>query len=185
MDMNLLEHDRTMISNVKRRFFALRNGIIADTMRRAGMPHRMIFGLNLPQLKEIAAVFGVNHELAVQLWDDVNTRESRLLAPMVADRKVMTAAVAVEWALTLRTVEEADILCHALLRHLPEVPAIASALCSMQGALQRYCGLRLLMNTLAANRVQAAREAQAELDREQPANTALARAIIDELQWLE
>ena len=30
---------------VKRHFFAMRNGIIADTLRRAGSPYHIIFGL--------------------------------------------------------------------------------------------------------------------------------------------
>ena len=40
---------------IKRRFFAMRNGIIADTLRKAGLDYRMIFGLNLPQITDIAA----------------------------------------------------------------------------------------------------------------------------------
>ena len=43
------------IQLIKRRFFAMRNGIVADTIRKAGFDYRMIFGLNLPQLKDIAA----------------------------------------------------------------------------------------------------------------------------------
>ena len=39
---------------IKRRFFAMRNGIIADTLRKAGLDYRMIFGLNLPQITDIA-----------------------------------------------------------------------------------------------------------------------------------
>ena len=35
---------------IKRRFFAMRNGIVADTIRKAGLQDKMIFGLNLPQI---------------------------------------------------------------------------------------------------------------------------------------
>ena len=50
--------DFNPLQNIKRRFFALRNGVIADTLRRAGSPFKIIFGLNLPQLAEIAAELG-------------------------------------------------------------------------------------------------------------------------------
>ena len=43
------------MQTVKRAFFAMRNGVIADTLRRAGSPFKIIFGLNLPQISEIAA----------------------------------------------------------------------------------------------------------------------------------
>ena len=48
----MAEYNRMQI--IKRRFFAMRNGIIADTLRKAGLDYRMIFGLNLPQVVEIA-----------------------------------------------------------------------------------------------------------------------------------
>ena len=52
---------------VKRRFFAMRNGIIADTLRSAGSPFKIIFGLNLPQIIDIASQTPHTIELAEQL----------------------------------------------------------------------------------------------------------------------
>ena len=46
------------MQTVKRRFFAMRNGVIADVLRKGGSPFRTIFGLNLPQIAEIAADTG-------------------------------------------------------------------------------------------------------------------------------
>lgn len=43
---------------LKRRFFAMRNGAVADSLRRQGADYRIIFGLNLPQLVDIAREFG-------------------------------------------------------------------------------------------------------------------------------
>ncbi len=42
------------IPEIKQRLYAMRNGVIADSLRNAGSPYRSIFGLNLPQLTEIA-----------------------------------------------------------------------------------------------------------------------------------
>lgn len=63
--------DFSRLQHVKRRFFAMRNGVIADTYRRAGSPFRIIFGLNLPQITEIAAEFAPDSELAAELWPTI------------------------------------------------------------------------------------------------------------------
>lgn len=55
------------IQLIKRRFFAMRNGIVADTIRKVGFDYRMIFGLNLPQLKDIAAELPHTVELAQEI----------------------------------------------------------------------------------------------------------------------
>ena len=39
---------------VKHLFMTYRNGIVADTLRKAGLPFGVIFGLQLPQLSGIA-----------------------------------------------------------------------------------------------------------------------------------
>lgn len=75
---------------IKRRFFAMRNGVIADVIRKSGAPYPLVFGLNLPQIKEIASELPRETELADQLWADRRTRESLMLAPMVHPLEEMT-----------------------------------------------------------------------------------------------
>ena len=55
------------MQTVKRRFFAMRNGAVADNMRRHGASYRIIFGLNLPQIVEIAAETPHSVDLAESL----------------------------------------------------------------------------------------------------------------------
>lgn len=62
------------IQEIKRRFFAMRNGIVADTMRKGGLGYKMVFGLNLPQIVEIAADITPSRELAEQLGRRTHTR---------------------------------------------------------------------------------------------------------------
>ena len=72
---------------VKRRFFAMRNGAVADNMRKLGANYRIIFGLNLPQIVEIANETPHDEVLAEALWQIKSTRESQLLAPMIYPRE--------------------------------------------------------------------------------------------------
>lgn len=132
------------LREVKQQFFAFRNGLLADSLRQqCGLPHKTIFGLMVPQLKEIAARAGKDAALARQLWDDENCRESRLLAPMVCP----VSEAPFGWMDQVRTVEEADILCHSLLRHCPNAEAEAKNRSNeAEIELQRYAALRLLKN---------------------------------------
>lgn len=60
---------------------AMRNGIVGDIYRRAGIDcYKIIFGLNLPQMREIACDYEKDAELAAALWNDKTVRESRLLS---------------------------------------------------------------------------------------------------------
>lgn len=106
-------------SAVKKEFFAMRNGIVADTLRKGGIPHTTVFGLQIPQLGEIARRFGKDAAFARELWLDHDVRESRLLACWLMPADAMEIDEASGWAADTRTREEADILAFRLLRHLP------------------------------------------------------------------
>ena len=94
--METTETSFNEMQTVKRHFFAMRNGIIADTLRRAGSPFKIIFGLNLPQLMDIAESTPHSAELATRLWNNSSTRESMLLAPMIYPRDKFDADTATE-----------------------------------------------------------------------------------------
>lgn len=137
---------------VKRHFFAMRNGVIADTLRKAGSPFRIIFGLNLPQIVEIAASVGQNQELAEALWANATTRESMLLAPMIADRATFTRQDTLRWIESIPAAEVADILCHRLLRHMPYARELSGSLLKDGDThWARYTGLRLAFNLVYAD----------------------------------
>lgn len=112
---------------VKRRFFAMRNGILADTLRKAGSPYPIIFGLNVPQLREIADSIGPDTELADRLHANATTRCSRLLAPML-HQPAIERSKAEQWLRDSLSTEETDLLCHNLLRRQPYAPALSRAI---------------------------------------------------------
>lgn len=142
----IMETKFNPMQTVKRHFFAMRNGIIADTLRKSGSPYHIIFGLNLPQLTEIAAMTPHTVELADALHDNRDTRCSRLLAPMIHPRELMDVAKALRWLREVRSSEEADILCHKLIRYLPFAGELVQPLLDSDDELQRYTGHRLQTN---------------------------------------
>lgn len=132
--------------DIKHKFFAYRNGVVADTLRRSGMPYKMIFGVDVATLRQIALECGPNQELAESLWDDRDTRESRLLAPQLMDPRCVGIDKTFDICLDVRTREEADILTFRLLRHLPYARQLLEKLESEQGynmaaqSLRRHLG---------------------------------------------
>ena len=138
-------HKYNPIQTVKRRFFAMRNGVVADVLRRAGSPYKVIFGLNIPQIVGIASEIGHSRDLAEALWANNTTRESVLAAPMSMPPLEFSIADAHRWISTIKDYEAADILCHKLLRHLPYVCALADELSDGDG-MTKYTGIRLALN---------------------------------------
>lgn len=167
------------LQQIKRHFFAMRNGIIADTLRKAGSPFRIIFGLNLPQLTEAARMFGPDPGLARTLWSNTSTRESMLLAPMLIDKDDFPIATAREWIDAIPAAEVADVLCLKLLRHMPYAWELARELVATRpGDWGLYTGLRLAFNLVGSNP-----DAALELAAMAPEHP-LARALADEAEFL-
>lgn len=108
-----------MLREIKQRFYAMRNGIVADALRKGGIPHKIIFGLQVPQLAEIARDLGPNLELAQALWGDAEVRESRLLACYLFPVEEIDAETALALATQVSTPEESNMLAFRLLKRLP------------------------------------------------------------------
>lgn len=169
------------MQTVKRHFFAMRNGIIADTLRRAGSPYHIIFGLNLPQLMEIAAMTPHTVELADALHANASTRCSRLMAPMIHPAEDMSEQKALQWMTDVLCAEEADILCHRLLRKLPFASSLVSKALEADSSAQTwlaYTGLRLLANLRAIGADAPEIDLSPYLSADNPAVAALANMMV-------
>lgn len=107
-----------MLQQIKKDFYALRNGIVADTLRKAGMHYKVIFGLQIPQIAEIARAQSPSMELADELWVDRNVRESRLLATYLFPLESVNMEKAMALAMDVQTQEEADMLAFRIFKRL-------------------------------------------------------------------
>jgi len=103
-----------MLNDIKKELRAAMNGILSARMREAGMPFRLIFGVELPRLQSIAGEFPKDANLACQLWSQ-NIRETRLLAIMLMPPDAFTIQTADTWAGTMATAEEAQLMAMTLL----------------------------------------------------------------------
>lgn len=108
--MNIIKAD----CDIKKELRSGMNGILSARMREAGMPFRLIFGVELPRLGNIAEEFYGNEELAEHLWSQ-DIRETKLLAIMIIPPELFTKEKANRWAETMITAEEAQVLAMVLL----------------------------------------------------------------------
>ncbi len=191
--MGTIEYNNNLIRAIRKEFFAYRNGIVADKLRKAGDPHSMIMGCLLADVMEITgrAREAINDEeqlqaLARELWKDTNSRECRLAAPMLYPAELMSQDEALEWCTGVESVEIADNLCHKLLRHLAYADTLFRKLIAQEQTMTRYTGYRLLLNLLLTGKTQATPSlksiVEAEAAHAQPQLTALLRDVLEEFQ---
>lgn len=143
----------TELKDIKQEFFAYRNGMLADTLRDAGDTHKIIFGLNVPQIKAIADRVEKSAEIAQQLWNNDTSRESRLAAPMVYPADKFTKETAQKWIDSLINIEETDILCHRLLCMTDYAEDMVYELANSEDDTKQYCGYRLAINIIMRNKL--------------------------------
>lgn len=162
----------------------MRNGVIADALRRGGSPFKIIFGVNIPQLVEIAADEGPDIELARKLWDNSSTRESMLLAPMLIDAAAFTPDEARRWIASVTAPEIADNLVHKLLRHMGCGYELAVEAARSDNDMQRYVAMRLLWHYLQVHPDLVRALAEAEISRDCRLTRQVAVQIVDELDFI-
>ena len=179
-----MESGFNIMQLVKRRLFAMRNGLIADTLRRAGSPFKIIFGLNIPQIVEIADEFGKNQELADRLWENRSTRESMLLAPMLMNPEDVTTSKAIEMIKESPSAEITDSLCHKLLRQLPFSFELALQLSQEPDDMSKYAAIRLLWHHISTHSDEIKPIAEKEYNRGCRLTQMPALQLIEEIQFL-
>lgn len=134
---------KTLSTDIRKEFFTLRNGITADTLRKGGLQQKYIFGLLLPQIKEIALRYrpslpGEAAALARELWSDRECREARLLACHLMPAEEISKEEAIDWAFGITSREEADIMAFRLTRYLPFASEMAERLEKSDAPLHKY-----------------------------------------------
>ncbi len=165
-----------IIKGLRQQFFTYRNGILSDYLRKAGYPYKIIFGLNLQQISTIAQSVEQNKELAKTLWQESTSREGRLIAPFLMPQNQFSQEEATEWAYGVKCEEEADVLCHRLLRHLGFAYELALNLLNSDKTLVKYTALRLIANLLNMKQINNVAEINSVIETHQD-NEALKSVI--------
>lgn len=98
------------------------NGVVSQSMREKGLVYKLNFGVELPRIKTIAALYDKDHSFAQALWKE-DIREFKILAGMLQPIESFCHEIADIWADEIRNIEIAELTVMNLFQHLPYAPA--------------------------------------------------------------
>jgi len=84
------------IAEIKRKIRLSMNGIVSEQMRNSGIVYKNNYGVSVPRLKEIAAGYEKNHDLAQRLWN-LGIRETMILATLIEPIEKLTYEATLKW----------------------------------------------------------------------------------------
>ena len=120
--MNEQIHEK--LKEIKQSFRLLMNGVASHSMRQKGVTYKINWGVPIPDLQKMAAEYGKDYELAIELWKE-DIRECQVLATLIMPAEKMDEDLVEVWMERLRTQEMAELLAFNLLQYLDFAPALA------------------------------------------------------------
>lgn len=136
------------VRQIKAQLRLFMNGVLSQSLREKGIKYRLIFGVELPRLKEIAAGYEQNHDLAQALWKE-DIRECKILAAYLQPTDSFDPELADFWMESIHNTELADYLCMALFRRLPYASQKAFQWMASDNRMEVYTGFRLMSHLFA------------------------------------
>ena len=171
-------------NEIKQQFMLMKNGVVSDSMKAVGLPHRIIWGLNMPQLREIAERYDRSKELFDALWGDVATRESVIMAPMLLPYDAISADEVIRLIDEAPTPEALDSLTFNALRHRQDVWDIIGGMEGAESLNRRYATMRLLARVVRENLSRAKAIAEREAALHDPATFNAADNILADIAFI-
>ena len=138
------------LKEIKQSFRLLMNGVASQSMRQKGVSYKINWGVPLPELQKMAAEYGKDYGLAVELWKE-DIRECQVLATLIMPAEKMDAELVDVWMERLRTQEMAELLAFNLLQYLDFAPSLAYRWIASASAIRQLCGYQLEPNERGVN----------------------------------
>ena len=143
-----------IIKDIKSKFRLYMNGVISQSMREKGMDYKLNFGIEYSRIKEIAAGYEQNHELAQALWKE-NIRECKIMATLLQPVDSFYRDIAEIWIEDMKYPELAEYTVMNILQHVPYASEVVFQWIADERPYFRFCGYmlmtRLLMKGMTLN----------------------------------
>lgn len=148
------------LKDIKSRFRLFMNGAISQSMREKGMDYKLNFGIEYPRIKEIAAAYPKDHDLAQALWKE-NIRECKIMAGLLQPVDTFYPEIAEIWIEGMHYPELAEYTVMNLFQHLPYAPQSVYHWMADEREYFQLCGF-LLMARLQMKGLQLNERGEAE-----------------------
>lgn len=143
MDNNIHE----TIKDIKSKFRLFMNGMVSQSMREKGMEYKLNFGIEYPRIKEIAAGYEPDHELAQALWKE-NIRECKILAGLLQPADTFYPEIADIWIEGMDYPELAEYTVMNLFQRLPYASEVVFRWMADEREMFQLCGFLLMARLL-------------------------------------
>ena len=143
MDNNIHE----TIKDIKSKFRLFMNGMVSQSMREKGMEYKLNFGIEYPRIKEIAAGYEPDHELAQALWKE-NIRECKILAGLLQPADTFYSEIADIWIEGMDYPELAEYTVMNLFQRLPYASEVVFRWMADEREMFQLCGFLLMARLL-------------------------------------
>lgn len=143
MDNNMHE----TIKDIKSKFRLFMNGMVSQSMREKGMEYKLNFGIEYPRIKEIAAGYEPDHELAQALWKE-NIRECKILAGLLQPADTFYQEIADIWIEGMDYPELAEYTVMNLFQRLPYASEVVFRWMADEREMFQLCGFLLMARLL-------------------------------------
>ena len=143
MDNNIHE----TIKDIKSKFRLFMNGMVSQSMREKGMEYKLNFGIVYPRIKEIAAGYEPDHELAQALWKE-NIRECKILAGLLQPADTFYQEIADIWIEGMDYPELAEYTVMNLFQRLPYASEVVFRWMADEREMFQLCGFLLMARLL-------------------------------------
>lgn len=139
----MTEETNNKVKEIKRSFRLMMNGVASQSMRQKGAEYQVNWGIGLVELRNMAAEYGKNYDLAIALWKE-NIRECKILATMIMPAEEMLTEVADIWMEQTPTQEIAEIAAFQLYQYLEDASVLAFKWLASGKTLYEICGFQVL-----------------------------------------
>jgi len=104
---------KMQVGKIIEKLKSLSNPKAIEGMAKFGITPKRTFGVSIPNLRKIAKGLGINHELALDLWQ-TDLRETKILASMIDDPELVTEEQMENWVKEFEYWEICDQVCQNL-----------------------------------------------------------------------
>ena len=144
----MTEETHEKLKEIKQSFRLLMNGVASHSMRQKGVEYKINWGVPVPELQQMAAEYGKDYDLAIELWKE-DIRECQVLATLIMPAERMDNDLVDVWMERVRTQEMAELLAFHLLQHLRFAPSLAYQWIASDKNMYQLCGYQLLARLFA------------------------------------
>ncbi len=144
----MTENTHEKLKHIKQSFRLRMNGVAAQSMRDKGAEYKINWGISLAELRQMAAEYGKDYELAIELWKE-DIRECKIMATLIMPADQMLPEIADLWMEQTQSQEIAEVAAFNLYQHLDYAPMLAYQWIASENDIRQICGFQLLSRLFA------------------------------------